>query len=332
MIDATCGAAPLTGQIERIRVFLEVAERGSFAAAARALGISRSVATRQISELEASLGAQLLVRTTRKVSLTAAGALYRDRTRTLVDDLARTDEFVRRQQQTLTGSLRVSAPLSRGMRLLPDAISRFRILYDRVDLGLDLSDRFVDIVSEEYDMALRISGPPSDKSTIWRKICAVPRVVVAAPDYLQQRGTPAVPADLAEHECLAYTYYAGGPVWSFDHATTGETGAVSVRSTFSCNNGDVIAGLAVRGEGVALLPLFIVARAIENGQLVPLLTDWKSPEIWLTAYYPPYDHLPAKVATFTSFIEDVVAADPTLLSEPPEAFVDNALDVSTPSG
>lgn len=322
----------MTGQIERIRVFLEVAERGSFAAAARALGISRSVATRQISELETSLGVQLLVRTTRKVSLTAAGALYRDRTRTLVDDLARTDDFVRRQQQTLTGSLRVSAPLSLGMRLLPDAINRFRLLYDRVDLGLDLSDRFVDIVSEEYDMALRISGPPSDKSTIWRKICAVPRVVVAAPDYLQQRGTPATPADLADHECLAYSYYAGGPVWSFENANTGETGSVSVRSTFSCNNGDLIAGLALRGEGVALLPLFIVSRAIENGQFVPLLADWKSPEIWLTAYYPPYDHLPAKVATFTSFIEDVVATDPTLLSEPPGAFVDDTLDRSTQPG
>jgi len=303
----------MTGQIERMRVFIQVAERASFAAAARHLNISRSIVTRHVAELEAELGVQLLVRTTRSVSLTLAGRLYLERAKAISDDLERTNELVRRQQQSLTGELRVSVPLSLGLRFLPDAVSHFRILYAQVNLKLDLTDRFVDILTENFDMALRISGPPSDKSTIWRKICAVPRVLVAAPAYLQRMGVPGAPEHLADHACLGYSHFAGGRQWNLTNAARGQTASVTVRQPFECNNGDLIAELAARGGGIALLPLFMISERLASGALVPVLDGWAPPETWLTAYYPPYEVLPAKVQAFTNFIEEIVLADPSML-------------------
>jgi DNA-binding transcriptional LysR family regulator len=303
----------MAGHFERIRVFLEVAERQSFAAAARALGFTRSQTTRYVSELEAEMGVRLLTRTTRQVSLTAAGRLYLDRAKSIVAELARTEELVRQQQQTLKGEIRVSVPLSFGLRFLPDAILQFRTLYPEVRLKLNLTDRFVDVMSEDYDMALRISGPPSDKTSVWRKIQSAPRVLVASPAYLRRKGPLDSPDDLAEHDCLAYAHTADRVSWVLRNVESEDVRTVHIDSCLTCDDGDLIGELAARGEGVALLPRFIVAKSLESGALVEVLTSWKAPEIWLSAFYPPYDHLPAKVQTFTSFIEDVVKADRSIL-------------------
>jgi DNA-binding transcriptional LysR family regulator len=303
----------MTGQIERSRVFLAVADKQGFAAAARHLGMSASAVTRMVADLEAELGVQLMVRTTRKVSLTVAGQAYADNVRPISAELARATDFVRQQQQTMRGLLRVSAPLSLGVRFLPDAINRFRVLHPDVEMKLHLSDRFVDILKDEYDMALRISGPPSDLSTIWKKICAVPRVIVAAPEYLSRYGVPQDPLELADHRCLGYSNFSGGGVWELTR-DGGETVSVAVSLPFECNNGDVIAELAARGDGVALLPAFIVAEHVKAGRLAVILKSWAPPPVWLTAFYPPYAQLPAKVARFTAFIESVVTDFPELFA------------------
>jgi DNA-binding transcriptional LysR family regulator len=303
----------MTGQIERVRVFLQVAELRSFAAAARAQKLSASLATRYVAELEAELGVQLLVRTTRRVSLTAAGQAYVDSMRRIVAEIDRANESVRQAQDVLKGALRISAPLSLGLRFLPSAIAQFGLLYPHVDLKVNLTDAFIDILGSDFDMALRISGPPADKSTIWRKICGVPRVLVAAPAYLARSGTPRSPEDLAEHRCLGYSHFAGGADWRLRHKTTQEERVAHVRLPIECDNGDALSELCVLGEGVTLLPLFLVAGAIERGALSPILSAWEPPEIWLTALYPPYESLPAKVLTFTRFIEQIVAADPSML-------------------
>jgi DNA-binding transcriptional LysR family regulator len=303
----------MTGQIERIRVFLEVALRQSFAAAARSLGLTPSIATRWVCELEAELGAQLLVRTTRRVSLTAAGRLYAERMRPVVEEIDRANEFVKQQQATLTGVLRVSAPLSLGMRFLPRALSRFCALHPDVDLKLNLTDRFVDMLGDEFDMALRISGPPADKSTIWRKICVVPRLLVASPAYLQRAGLPKAPPDLADHKCLGYSKFAGGDLWTLHDSETGEERSTRVKLRFECDNGDVLADLATAGEGVALLPRFIVEKRIETGALAPILSQWRPAEIWLTAFFPPYEALPAKVLAFTQLVEREIASDRSMV-------------------
>lgn len=303
----------MTGQIERIRVFAQVAKLRSFAEAARQLGITRSIATRYVSELEAELGVQLLVRTTRKVSLTAAGGIYLSRTAPLISELSRADELVRQQSTTLHGKLRVSAPFSLGQKLLPHASNYLLDTYPDLSLDIELSDEFVDIVADGFDMALRISGPPSDVSTIWRKIAMVPRSVVANPEYVKKHGEPKTPSELEKHIHVSYSHFASNQSLTMKSGDNVETITMANAQRFVCNNGELIAEIVSGGHGYSPLPRFFVSEHLKDGRLMEVLTDWELPEIWLTAYYPPYDKLPAKVEAFTSFVEDYVKANPTLL-------------------
>ncbi len=289
------------GELESIRVFLAVSEQQSFAGAARQLGLTPASVTRTVAALEDRLGLQLLVRTTRQVSLTSAGAVYAARVTPLVEGLSRAVDETREAQGMTAGRIRISAPMSLGVKVLPDVLSQFATLHPQTGVSVILSDGFVDIVEGDYDLAIRISGPPADKSTIWRKICRVPRVLVAAPGYLASRDMPETPDELSALACLGYGANASGEVW---HLSKG-AGSRSFRTggTFSANNGDFLARLAVNGEGVALLPRFIVADDLAAGRLVELLPDWSAPDIWLTLFYPPYDRLPLRVATFSDFFE-----------------------------
>ncbi|MGL3607533.1 LysR family transcriptional regulator [Rhizobium sp. G187] len=289
------------GELESIRTFLAVADQRSFTSAARLLSNTPASVTRTISALEDRLGVQLLLRTTRKVSLTSAGAAYAARVRPLVEGLARATEETRDLQKVTAGSLRVSAPMSLGMTVLPTVLSQFAIIHPKTSVAIELSDRFVDIVEEDYDLAIRISGPPSDKSTIWRKIRPVPRRLVAAPSFIAQHGRPEVPEDLVGLECLSYHDHSQTELWELSR--NGQTRAVQAQGRFSINNGDFLARLAVAGEGIALLPHFIVADDLNAGRLMEVLPEWNAPEIWLTLFYPPYEHLPLRVATFSDFFE-----------------------------
>lgn len=304
----------MAGQVERIRVFLRVAELESFAEAARALGVSRSIVTRYVSELEADLGVQLLVRTTRQVSLTVAGQIYFDRTQPVIDALARARELVKQQHSSLSGELRISAPVSFGQMFLPDILHTFAATYPDVLLKIEMTDRFVDIIDDGYDMALRISGPPSGVSNIWRKIAVVPRLLVASPNYISQHGLPAHPNDLRAHRFLSYQHFAGGTALHLTHRQTGETLSANIAPSFVADSGELIVSLAAKDWGLALMPKFLVADELDAGRLQPVMQDWTAPEIWLTAFFPPYEELPEKVAVFTSFIEDMVAGNPDILS------------------
>ena len=305
----------MSGQFERMRVFLAVAQLRGFAAAARKLHVSTSIVTRYVSELERELGAQLLVRTTRRVSLTRSGEAYAEAAAAILADVETANARARSTQGALEGELNVSVPLSLGLRLLPPALARFRALHPDLRLTLNLTDRFVDVEAEGFDMALRVSGPPKGKSPIWRKICAVPRLLVASPSYLAARRPPREPADLAGHRCIGYTNMAAADRWTLTHAATRRRRAVRLSFAFACDNGDLAAEMAVLGEGVALLPRFLVARALGAGDLVQVLPGWTAPEIWLTAFFPPYDRLPARVAAFAEFVERWIAADPSLLAD-----------------
>lgn len=300
------------GHFERAKVFIKVAELSSFAEAARVLGLARSVVTRQIGELEDRLGVQLLIRTTRKVSLTQAGQTYLQRLRPVVEEFAQIDEQVMRQHDTLSGTLRLSAPVAFGEIFLPSALAEFQREHPDVSLYVELTDHFVDILSDGFDMALRISGPPSDVSTIWRKIGRVPRMLVASPDYLDRAPALEDPAQLRDHKLLVYTHLAGG---SMLHLTDpqGRQSAVQMRGSFTANNGRLIVDMAAEGMGIALIPSFLINSYLRDGRLVEVLTEWSAPEVWITAYYPPYDHMPAKVRVFTDHVERVVARNPTVL-------------------
>jgi DNA-binding transcriptional LysR family regulator len=288
--------------LRAIRTFLKVAEMRSFAGAARALGRTPTAVTRAVSALEDSLGTQLLVRTTRSVALTSAGAVYAARVAPLVAGLADAAGALREEAGSLAGTIRLNAPQSLGVLVLPRVLTGFRDAYPGVSVSVTLTDRFVDILQEDCDLAVRISAPPRDKSTIWRKICHVERLLVAAPGH--RAVTVQQPEDLRPEECLGYGTDPGGEAWDL----TGETRAVGLRAgrALASNSGDLLARMAEKGAGVALLPRFIVDDAMQEGRLVQVLPGWRPPDIWLTLYYPPYDVLPARVATFSDHFERYV--------------------------
>jgi DNA-binding transcriptional LysR family regulator len=287
-----------------IRVFLAVARQGSFVAAARQLSMTAPTVTRAVGALEQRLGVQLLLRTTRQVSLTSAGAVYAARVGPLLEAFDAATEEVRAEEGEAAGLIRLNAPLSLGQRILPDVISGFRAEHPGIAVSATLTDRFIDIVNDSFDLAVRISEPPRDKSTIWRKICRVRRILVASPGYLAANGTPETPDDLNEAACIAYDEEARAEGWELSYG--GKTRKVRAGKVLAANNGDLIARLAENGEGVALLPFFIVEEALAAGHLVQILPDWQPPELWLTLYYPPYEKLPMRVAKFSDFFEAYV--------------------------
>jgi DNA-binding transcriptional LysR family regulator len=286
---------------ETLKTFLAVIENNSFSGAARQRDMTAASVTRSISGLERRLGVQLLLRTTRRVSLTAAGALYAARVAPLVAAFDNAEEEVRDHHGVTAGLIRVSAPMSLGYRMLPDVISQFRALYPDTRVSFNLTDGFVDILGEEHDLAIRISEPPTDKSTIWRKLCAMPRVLVTSDTYLKEVGHPKTPEDLEQMNCLAFSHDGGSEYWALSNGVVSRS--VKAGGKVSSNSGDLISRLLLNHEGVAMLPIFLVQDHLRSGELVQILPDWKPPEIWLTLYYPPYEQLPMRVKTFSDFFE-----------------------------
>ncbi|WP_299729494.1 LysR family transcriptional regulator [uncultured Tateyamaria sp.] len=288
--------------IKSIRVFLKVAELRSFAEAARALALTPASVTRIVARLEQDLGQQLFVRTTRQVALTSAGALVAARFMPVVQDFDRVAEEVGQAVRPDHGRLRLNAPLSLGVRLLPDLVSGFRLAYPNIALDISLTDAFVDIVDAPCDIAIRISGPPSDKSTIWRKICKVPRRLVAAPALFARTPRPADPSDLEPAMCLSYASDGTPETWVLQH-DSGAKRTVRAGAQVISNNGDFLYALAKAGDGIALLPDFIVKDGLARREVEEVLPGWAPPQIWLTLFYPPYEALPPLVATFSDFFE-----------------------------
>lgn len=284
-----------------IRVFLEVARQNSFTAAARKLGMTPASATRAVARLEETLGQQLLLRTTRKVSTTSAGAVVAARYAALVDEFDTATEQIRTESRPDRGKLRLNAPMSLGLRLLPGLVESFRLAYPNVELQIRLTDRLIDIIEEPCDVAIRISLAPSDKSTIWRKICEVPRHVVAAPALFERVARPKTPDDLDPSNCLSYAETDDPEVWSFQKGKSRRQ--LQTGGDVLCNNGDMLFELVRRGGGMALLPDFITHEGRVSGAVETVLEDWSVSMLWLTLFYPPYERLPPLVATFTDFFE-----------------------------
>ena len=291
--------------LKPIRVFLEVAALNSFAAAAKSLRMTPATVTRLVARLEEELGQQLLVRTTRQVSLTSAGALIAARYRPIVEEFDRVKEELDRETQPHRGRLSINAPMSFGLRQLPDLINSFRLAYPNIELNIRLTDRLVDIVGDECDLAIRISTPPTDKSTIWRKICEIPRLTIAAPDLFERIPRPEDPDKLDRRSCLSYGFNKEPETWSFRQGALKKT--VVAGSDIISNNGDFLYEMVRASAGVAVLPEFIVKDGLRNGDVENLFPDWTAKSLWLSLYYPPYTALPPLVATFTDFFEAYLA-------------------------
>lgn len=301
-------------QLAAMRVFRRVVELDGFAAAARDLGMSNAAVSKQVSALEAQLGARLLNRTTRRLSLTEPGRLYHARTVRILDDLAEAQEEICLHAAAPRGRLRINAPMSFGIRHLPPVLASFRQRYPDLALDLALSDRIVDLIDESFDVGIRIANL-NDSSLIARRLCTSRRVMVASPAYLAAHGEPAGLAALHDHSCLIYGHHlAGEEVWTFEG--TDRPGEIKVRGTFTANNGDLLAAAAVDGLGIALLPLFIVAGRLRDGRLVTVLRDHTPTGSGVFAVYPATRHLSAKVRVFIDHLAAAMGEAPPWESGP----------------
>ena len=288
--------------------FVRVVEARTFTAAAQRLGWSKSVVSRRLAELEERLGARLLNRSTRRLSLTEAGRAYYDRCVRILADIEETEASVASLHAEPRGQLSINAPMSFGMRHLPSAIADFMANYPEVSIDLVLNDRFVDLIDEGYDLALRI-GTLADSALYARKLAACRRVLAASPDYLARHGEPRHPGDLAHHQCLVYSMNSNADTWRLT-GPDGQQINARIAGRLSVNNGDVLREVAVSGRGIVLLPSFLICDQLADGSLVPVLTPYGPSDIPLHAVYPHNRHLSAKVRAFVDFLAARFAPEP----------------------
>jgi len=295
-------------RFEELRTFVAVVETGGITAASERLGIAKSAISRRLAELEERLSVQLFRRTTRRMSLTDSGRGFYERCQRLLADLDEAELAVSQAHATLRGRLRVAVPLSFGLQHLGPAVDAFLRTHPDIVFDLDLNDRQVDLLTEGFDLAVRIADL-QDSTLIARRLAPVRHVVCASPPYLQAHGTPRHPAELADHACLVYTNAPAPGGWDYTDAD-GRQGRVQVHSRLQANNGDCLRQAAEDGHGIVMGPSFILYRSIERGALVPLLTDCRWPLLNAYAVYPRTRHLSRRVRAFVDFLAERFAGVP----------------------
>ena len=295
-------------RLEAMATFVRVVDSGSVSGAADHLNVAKSAVSRRLRDLEAHLGAELLRRTTRRLTLTETGRAYYERCVRILADVTEAEDAVSFQHGRLAGQLRVAAPLSFGLLHLQPAIDAFMQAHPDVRFDLDLNDRQVDLVAEGFDVGVRIADLP-DSSLIARRLAPTRAVACASPEYLAQRGLPVVPDDLLHHDCLVYTNMPEPAWWRYTD-DAGRKQHVTVQPRLRVNNGDFLRQAAVAGEGIILSPTFIVYRDIAEGRLTPILTDLNWPILQAYALYPQTRHLSARVRAFVDFLAERFAGRP----------------------
>lgn len=271
-------------RLTEMEVFTRVVELGGFTEAAKKLGLSKSAVSKHVATLETRLGARLLTRTTRRVSPTEIGLAYFDKAGDVLRAAAEADAMATAMQDAPTGELRISAPLSFGLRHVSPAVASFLRRYPAVSARLQLDDRRVELVAEGFDVAIRIGDLP-DSTLIARKLAETDLCLVASPDYLAARGTPESVEALSDHDLLHYTNNAAGALWRLRGAH-GEERTVRIGGRLSVNNGDALACAARDGLGIVLGPHFIVADLLASGALVEVLPERRPAPIGVYAVYP----------------------------------------------
>lgn len=289
-----------------METFVRVTEAGSFAAVAERLNLARSVVTRQIAALEAHLGVKLLTRSTRSLHLTPEGAAYLEKCRDILGLVAAAEGDLAGERQAPRGVIRMSLPMSLGLRRLMPLLADFAGLYPEVEVVLEFSDRRVNLVEEGFDLALRVSTR-LDPGSVARRLGTSRMAVVAAPAYLERHGHPARPEALLEHQCLGYTL---APQSSWTFLIDGVWRSVPVRGRFQANNGDALLEAAERGLGITCQPTFITAEAVRAGRLLQLLPDFPLPELDIHALFPGHRYLPHRVRVLADYLAERIGSPP----------------------
>lgn len=288
-------------RIQAIQLFIRVVDLGSFSKAAADVGIGQPSATKLVAQLEKQLGSRLLHRSTHGVTPTEIGALYYEKCKLIAHHIEEAETVAALLQSQVQGGLRISTSVAFGRRVLVPLVMRFMKLHPQLQIELNFEDRYVDLVEQGIDVAIRM-GPLADSTLGARYLGVNPWVLVASPEYLEKRGEPSVPADLAAHEALIYSTVQGDARWHFT-GTDGRTLPVPVKGPLRSNNLSALLAAARGGMGVAALPRYVAHKSIRSGVLRPLLTDWTLPQQEIHAVYPSPQLVPTKVSGFVAWLQ-----------------------------
>ena len=288
-------------RIDAMRLFVRVAELGSFSAVAQQMGVARSVVTRQIAALESHLGAKLLARSTRRLSLTPGGAAYLEKCRVILNLIDVAETGLAEERQIPRGLIRLSLPLVYGLKYLAPLLLEFAGLYPEVELDMEFSDRRARLIEEGIDIAVRITTR-LEPGVVVRLLGSGRMKVVASADYLARHGEPRHPEELIHHQCLGYTEAAGGQRWSF--IVDGVPQAFPIRPRIRANNGEVLLKAAVAGLGIACEPEFSAAERLARGELTEILTEFPLPELGIYAVLPGNRHVPHRLRVLLDFLAE----------------------------
>ena len=311
-------------RFEDLRAFVQAVESGSLTRAAEALQVATSAVSRRIKELEGRLGTQLLQRTTRQMRLTAAGETFHARAVEILQALEEAETEAGCQSRTLTGPLRIAAPLAFGMSHLAPILVDFARAHPGLELDVDFSDRVVDLVAEGQDLAVRI-GNLRDSSLIARKLLDVRTVVAAAPGFWARHGVPRDPSALGELPALCYTGSERVDSWRYLDPHGG-SGVVHMRAAMRSTNGVFLRDAAIAGLGVVMQPSFLLHEAVRAGRLVPVLGAYRWPATPIHVVYPQTRHLSARARAFIDMLRARLGARPDW-----EDFVDADLARAAPA-
>jgi len=281
-------------QFSALRLFISVVDTGSFSAAAELLGISTSVVSRQIAALEAELGTLLLMRSTRRVALTETGSLYLTRVRSLLTELEETNKSLKQPNTPAVGRFRVAAPTALGLSLIAPAVADFMAAQPNVVIQLDLLDRTIDLLEEDYDMALRIGETP-ESTPYLRSLGQMEVGLFSSPAYLAGHGRPRGPADLGAHRAL---YLASQQNWNLRGGLSEKP-----KPQFCSNRLEALKILCLAGQGIALLPLFLVRGEIESDELVQLLDGFEPKPLNIDIAISPQRSETNSLRLFQQFLE-----------------------------
>ena len=288
-------------RITAIHLFIRVVETGSFSKASADLGMTQPTATKHVAALEARLGARLFHRSTRGATPTEVGAAYYDKCKVIARELEEADNLAALMQQRVQGSLRISTSVAFGRRVLTPLVLKFMQQHPGLHIDLSFEDRYVNLVEQGIDLAVRM-GRLADSTLGASYLGRNPWVLVGAPAYLTQRGTPASPADLAAHAALIYSSVQGDDRWVFT-ASDGQVHQVPVAGPLRSNNLSALLSAARLGLGLAVLPWYVAQESVRAGVVQPLLAGWTLPEQEVHAVFPSPRLVPVKVSGFVTWLQ-----------------------------
>ncbi|RLT93491.1 LysR family transcriptional regulator [Ketobacter sp.] len=291
-----------------IAVFVKVVEQGSFTATAEHLSLSKSVVSKYVSRLEDRLGARLLNRSTRRISLTEVGRSFYERSQVALQEIAEAEAEVTHLQSEPRGRLRINAPMSFGILHLAPAIPAFLEQYPELSVSIQFDDRKLDLIEGGFDVALTISNL-ADSALVARRLGPCQHCVVASPEYLSRHGTPRHPEELQQHTIVGYQYQESAHQWEFIDAR-GQSTRVPITGKVEMNNSLGMREAILNGAGIMRAPSFVVGEDIQRGRLTCLLPAYRTLEMSIYAVYPQRRHLSPKVRAFVDFLSQRIGAVP----------------------